>query len=130
MSKSSRADMLARILGLLIVSADTSGCATVFTLSSDRVEGNMCELPDGPRSFPRIYSGVLGDGYCLGGSAMQRAPEALSQVGLLCFLDIPLSLVADTVVLPFRIYEQIRFGNFHPRLVPEVHKERRQNEAR
>ena len=50
-------------------------------------------------------------------SASKRA-----QIGFVCILDIAFSAVADTIVLPYTLYEQIRFGNFRPRLVDSVHE--------
>jgi len=83
----------------------------------------MHEDPSLPQNLPRIYSGVLADGWCLG--------FACGAEGFwLSLFDLPLSLAADTVFLPFKAYEQIRYGNFHPRLVPEVHAENERNRER
>jgi uncharacterized protein YceK len=103
-----------RHVALAALALSCGGCATVYTLSSDRVEGTMQEDRSLPRSFPRVYSGVLGDGWCVA-----HSPSA--QPGFFCLLDVPLSLALDTVVLPYTAYQQIRFGNFHPRLVASEH---------
>ncbi|HXL39680.1 MAG TPA: YceK/YidQ family lipoprotein [Myxococcales bacterium] len=102
-----------------------TGCASVYMLSPDRVEGTMYdESRHVPSTFPRLYSGVLVDAWC-GFETFRVGGEAF-QVGLFCFLDLPLSLAADTVLLPYKAYTQIRYGNFQPRLVPEMHLEKLQ----
>jgi len=100
------------VLCLLCVALLEGGCATVFALSPDRVEGGLYESPDSPKSFPRVYSGTIGDGYCL-------THDRSGQIGFWCLLDLPLSLAADTVVLPFTAYQQVRHGNYHARCIPE-----------
>jgi hypothetical protein len=74
-----------------------------------------------PSCLPRVYSGLVVDAWMVKQTVVQGG-EGAAQGGLFAFLDIPLSLAADTLVLPFTIYQQIRFGNFRPRLVPEVHE--------
>jgi uncharacterized protein YceK len=66
-----------------------------------------------PQSLPRIYGGTLIDGWCLG--QVTRGGADIGQSVFLCLLDMPLSLVGDTCLLPFTIYLQIKFGNLHPR---------------
>jgi uncharacterized protein YceK len=98
-----------------------SGCATIYTLSADRVEGHMYEIGGDPQSWPRFFSGVAADGYCIG-----RLTEPL----LLCLVDLPLSLAADLVVSPYKAYQQIAHGNYHPRCIPERQEEIRQRNRR
>jgi hypothetical protein len=96
-------------------------CATVYTLSPDRVEGNMCEIRDGPKSWPRIFSGVLADGYCIG-------HDQSFQAGFFCLVDVPLSFVGDVLVSPYTAYQQIAHGNYRARPVNEISREiRRRN---
>jgi uncharacterized protein YceK len=97
--------------GVVVVVA-SFGCATVYTVSPDRVEGEMYEYTGLPQSHPRVFSGFVGDLRCIGTGA-----EPL----ILCILDAPLSLVADVLVLPWQSYQQVKYGNYHPRFVPEVH---------
>jgi uncharacterized protein YceK len=55
---------------------------------------------------PRVYAGVFGDvGLLRSGTA---EPE-------LVWLDLPSSLVADTLVLPWTLATQILYGNLCPR---------------
>jgi len=85
-------------------------------LSPDRVEGGLYESHDSPKSFPRIYSGTIGDGYCV-------THDPSGQIGFFCLLDLPLSLAADTVVLPYTAYQQVHYGNYHPRCIPKEREE-------
>ncbi|MBN50779.1 MAG: hypothetical protein CMN85_14695 [Spongiibacteraceae bacterium] len=61
---------------------------------------------DQPKSIPRIYSGTILDFYVVG----KDLPRG-GQIGAFLFWDIPLSLVADTVILPYTLYTQIRYGS-------------------
>jgi uncharacterized protein YceK len=78
------------------------GCGTVIT----RAVGPNWAPPDPP--LPRVYSGVLFDLTCL------WRPEAYATdtIAGFCFFDLPLSLVADTVILPLTLYEQIKYGSY------------------
>jgi uncharacterized protein YceK len=100
----------------LCAGVQLAGCAAVFTLSSDRVDGWMYEDRKLLQTLPRLYSGVLFDGWCI--THAGQAAEAF----WMCLLDLPLSLAVDTVVLPYKAYKQIEYGNFHPRFVPDVHE--------
>jgi uncharacterized protein YceK len=104
------------VLCLLCVGLLAEGCATIFSLSPDRVEGELYESHDSPKSFPRVYSGTLGDGYCV-------THDQSGQIGFFCLLDLPLSLAADTVLLPYTAYQQIHHGNYHARCIPKEHEE-------
>jgi uncharacterized protein YceK len=79
-----------------------SGCGTAIT----RAVGPNWAPPDPP--LPRVYSGVLFDFNCF------LRPEAYEteNIEAFCFLDLPLSLVADTVILPLTIYEQVKHGSY------------------
>jgi uncharacterized protein YceK len=95
------------------------GCATVYTLSADRVESEMCDFPRAmPRWMPRVYSGARFDAFCL--SELPELP-----VLLLCAVDIPFSLAFDTVVVPYTAYSQVAHGNYHQRFIAERHPELR-----
>jgi uncharacterized protein YceK len=79
-----------------------SGCGTVIT----RTVGPNWAPPDPPLS--RVYSGVLFDLKCF------WRPEAYETENIsgFCVFDLPLSLVADTVILPLTIYEQVKYGSY------------------
>ena len=108
-----RPQQLAKTAALCLLAANT-GCATIIMLSSDRAEKQLydyeAEALPVTRSVPRVYSGVATDALCL---------WHLAPVLPLCVVDLPLSLVADTLVLPFTAWQQIKFGNFHSRFIPD-----------
>ena len=90
------------------------GCATLFTLSPDRIEGAL----SAGQSLPRVYSGTIADGYAV-------THDRSGQAGFFCLLDLPLSIAADTVVLPWTLVQQIRHGSYRPRCIPEAQEEKR-----
>jgi len=82
-----------------------AGCGTMLATSdkdvetlcaaSAKIEGHALER------FPRIYSGVTYDIWAVG----------VGGHGLLMVADIPFSLVADTLILPYTAYGQITTGS-------------------
>lgn len=79
-----------------------TGCSTIIT----RLTGPGWQPPDPP--LPRIYSGTIFDFRCF------LRPEMHDTQGLggFCLIDVPFSLIADTVILPFTIYDQIKYGSY------------------
>lgn len=76
------------------------GCSTIGTLSaSANSEGFQC---DEDHAITRIYSGVSNDFRFIRGDYQDKG---------VVFWDLPFSLVADTLVLPYTCYAQIRYGN-------------------
>ncbi len=84
---------------LLITSAS---CSTIIT----RLAGPNWKPPDKP--LPQVYSGTLFDLRCVFTPSMHDT-EGL---GPLCFIDVPFSLIADTVILPLTIFDQIKYGSY------------------
>jgi uncharacterized protein YceK len=77
-----------------------AGCSTVATVAGGKKDsGFQC---DENFTISRIYSGVSNDIRFLAGTYQDKG---------LIFLDLPFSFVADTIVLPFSIYTQLRYGN-------------------
>ena len=85
------------------------GCSTVGSLSPEfrnNLRGNSevskrwskCNLPS-------IYSGVALT-YCI-----KTKDVPADDIGIILFLDLPFSFVADTLVLPYTIVDQIMNGN-------------------
>ena len=99
------------------------GCATMATLSADRVEGTIYEDDHVPRSLPRVFSGTVVDSWCTYDTF--RSPPGAAQAGFFCMLDVPFSLALDAIVLPYTAYTQLRYGNYHSRLIPQLHEEMR-----
>jgi uncharacterized protein YceK len=54
------------------------------------------------QSQPRVYSGVYDDAWCLGRVPSQGG-EGAGPIVLFCVLDVPLSAIADTVVMPVSV---------------------------
>jgi uncharacterized protein YceK len=77
-----------------------AGCSTVATIAgSSEPEKFQCD-PD--YTIPRVYSGIANDIRYLCGNYQDKG---------LVFWDIPFSLVADTVALPYTVFTQTKYGN-------------------
>jgi uncharacterized protein YceK len=84
---------------LLSTLALLSGCASIYTLSESAYSDDTHNC--GERySIPRVYSGAVFDLYCL----------PAENVGFFCLIDLPMSLVIDTLALPYTITRQWREG--------------------
>lgn len=75
----------------------------------------MYEHPEGAQSRPRVCAGVYQDASCV-------ANDSSAEAGAFCLVDVLFSVLADTAALPFTLYTQVRYGNFHPRLVEPIHE--------
>ena len=65
------------------------GCATLATLAfPGRIEEEMYNKPNQLQSLPRVYSGTIADAYCV---------SQFAEPILLCLIDLPLSIAADTL---------------------------------
>ena len=101
---------------MLLIAAACSGCGTIRTVGAENDDGmqvryagkhSYCE------SMPRLYSGVAYDFCILNGPPAGASANPSGAVDQLPWpiADIPLSIVADSVVLPYTLYTQIRYGN-------------------
>ncbi len=102
------------IMILLFVFAIT-GCGTVNTVirSDDVAKTNMREVETKCDSIPRIYSGVSYD-FCY----LHARPQFInygfpSSNPPLIFLDILFSGALDTLILPYSIYKQNKYGSIN-----------------
>ncbi len=77
-----------------------TGCGTLVTQTRNFNKG-MCDTPD-VWPIPRVYSGTVLDIW-----AVAQGGE----MGGYLFWDIPFSLIADTVILPYTAFRQIRDGS-------------------
>lgn len=77
-----------------------SGCSTFATIATGT--GREKFDCDERYTIPRVYSGVFNDIRFLRGNYPDQG---------VVVLDIPFSLIADTVALPYTIYTQIAYGN-------------------
>jgi uncharacterized protein YceK len=86
------------------------GCGTFLTqlpYAKEEMEKDKNTTSAKLSCFPQIYSGTVFDVIAV----KETFGNPTDNIGALLFLDIPFSLIADTVVLPITIYEQIRYGN-------------------
>lgn len=85
-----------------------SGCGTaasVLQMDAD-VARDMRKQKTYCQSIPRIYSGLAFD-FCV----LNAPPDPAGVLLPFVLLDLPLSGVLDTVVLPYTIYRQASDGN-------------------
>lgn len=85
-----------------------SGCGTaasVLQMDAD-VARDMRKQKTYCQSIPRIYSGLAFD-FCV----LNAPPDPTGVLLPFVLLDLPLSGVLDTVVLPYTIYRQASDGN-------------------
>ena len=88
-----------RTLFLLIALSLSCGCSTIATLSAGAEPTNFnCRS----NTIPRVYSGVVNDWNFVTSDTPGNS---------VAILDIPFSLVADTLALPYTIYLQNQYGN-------------------
>lgn len=98
------------------------GCSTVIT-QTPFLEKRYIKETVPPRTadtHSNIYSGVAADFNLFKDAAFSNTNDGgggygqgLVFVGVYVLIDLPLSFVADTVLLPFTIYKQSKRGNFY-----------------
>jgi len=88
-----------KIIIFIIFLFALSGCSTFATVSAGKNSQNF-DCSRG--SFPRVYSGVINDWKFL---------TSDTAGGGVAIIDMPFSLVADTLVLPYTIYMQVSHGD-------------------
>jgi len=89
------------VLGLCVM-ISSMGCGTIITRY---VSPNW--TPPAP-PLPRIYSGTMFDFRCF----LRPEMHDTQGIGGFCLVDTPFSLIADTLILPLTIYEQIKYGSY------------------
>ena len=90
---------------LAIVAFVTLSCTGCGTIMTRYVSPNW--TPPEPR-LSRIYSGTVFDFRCFFHPEMHDTEG----IGGFCLVDVPFSIIADTVILPLTIYEQIKYGSY------------------
>ena len=102
----------------VIVVLSLSGCGTFSTtFSNDFTTNNkLKKAKTYCDEIPRVYAGVLYDACLFNAEPSTRNPDVISaskrdSVIPLVAVDLVLSCVADTLVLPYSIYEQATKGN-------------------
>ncbi len=79
-----------------------SSCGTIIT----RTVGPNWTPPE--PTLPRIYSGTIFDCTCF----LHPEMHDTHGIGGFCLIDVPFSIIADTVMLPLTIYEQVKYGSY------------------
>ena len=98
---------------VIILAGFISGCGTIKSLNT---EGNEIKIRHSQvntscNNIPRVYSGVSYD-LCLLNSTRKSSPKfpVIDNLWVIS-VDVIFSTVADTVVLPYTVYQQIDNGN-------------------
>ena len=88
---------------VVCLSLSMAGCSTTYTLIGG-VNPNALDFC-GERTIPRVYSGTAHD--------VQIIQNGSEEWGIAVFalLDLPMSVVADTVVLPYTLVMQAKHGS-------------------
>ena len=99
---------------LVTLALALSGCGTVNTVirGDDVTAKNLKEWRTHCASLPRVYSGAVYNFCILNGepNPTTDAPGAPAAVPFQ-IIDIALSGVLDTLVLPYTVYRQVEDGN-------------------
>jgi len=96
--------MLFRVLTIVLFLSCITGCGTIASLSleEDAIDQNAYS------TLPRIYSGTVLDSRCIY-HPHEKSPNNLEAF---CLIDLPISLVLDTVFLPYTAMMQIKYGSY------------------
>lgn len=79
-----------------------SGCASIYTQSHDAYTDAEVGCSDSS-TIPNIYSGSVFDIYCI----------PAENAGFFCLVDLPFSFVVDSLLLPYTIYKQSKYGSWY-----------------
>ncbi|WP_024645894.1 YceK/YidQ family lipoprotein [Pseudomonas syringae] len=97
---------------ILLLTLALTGCGTINTVfRPDSVAGEkLTRWKSTCSSIPRVYSGVMLD-FCNLNAGPQSASPNQVRAGLAwVLLDMGASGIADTVLLPYTIYQQNQYG--------------------
>lgn len=97
-----------RRAGLLLLITLLPGCASLYTQTNDAYEDAGAGCGDS-KTIPNVYSGFVFDLYCL----------PAENAGFFCLVDLPMSLVVDTLLLPYSVYRQTTYGSWYSQAVCE-----------
>ncbi len=106
--------LVVKLLILILLCTGILGCGTAFTnlaITDKDIGPQGCQIP-------HPYSGFLFDSICFfhyekdekGVCRIYQSKGTYNIEGL-CLIDLPLSLVADTLLLPYTIYLQSQKGS-------------------
>lgn len=88
------------------------GCASLYTQTHDSYTDAEMDCSDS-KTIPNIYSGLIFDLYCV----------PAENAGFFCLVDLPMSFVVDTVIIPFTAYRQIEYGNWYSQTECQLQKQ-------
>jgi len=102
------------VLAALLITLLLHGCGTITTRASE-----FDKMLPKDHNLVRVYSGVLWDLNVMDpstsiGQPPDEDPEE-PYFNVLYVFDLPFSLIADTLMLPFSIYEQTVYGSYRRR---------------
>lgn len=86
-----------------VVVAVLPGCASVYTQTSGEPYGESITDCADSKTIPNVYSGTVFDLYCI----------PAENAGFFCLVDLPFSLVTDTVLLPYTGWKQYSRGSWY-----------------
>ncbi|HEN8719717.1 TPA: YceK/YidQ family lipoprotein [Pseudomonas putida] len=90
------------------LAAALSGCGTIQTVSDEsKAVDNLARWESSCHSIPRAYSGFAYQFCNLNGPARSGNHWSADTI----FVDMGLSAIADTLILPYTGYQQLRWGS-------------------
>lgn len=94
--------MRIKIASIAFLLVHIGGCASIYTQSHDAYLDTKLNCSD-PKTIPNVYSGFVFDLYCI----------PAENAGFFCLVDLPLSFIIDSLILPYAIYKQSKNGNWY-----------------
>ena len=90
------------------LAAALSGCGTIQTVSDEsKAVDNLARWESSCHSIPRAYSGFAYQFCNLNGPARSGNHWSADTI----FVDMGLSAIADTLILPYTGFQQLRWGS-------------------
>jgi uncharacterized protein YceK len=98
--------------GMLLLALALTGCGTInTTFRPDSVAGEkLTDWKSNCSSIPRVYSGVMLDFCELNAEPKQSSAYQKTNAPEWVLLDMGLSGIVDTLLLPYTIYQQNQYG--------------------
>lgn len=92
----------------MVLTIALSGCGTIETVSDEtKAVDNLARWESDCHSIPRAYSGFAYQFCNLSGPARSGNHWSADTI----FVDMGLSAIADTLILPYTGYQQLRWGS-------------------
>lgn len=94
--------MILKEIFILLCIIVLNGCASIYTQSHDAYSDVKVDCSES-KTISNIYSGFIFDLYCI----------PAENVGFFCLVDLPMSFIVDTVISPYTIYKQVKYGSWY-----------------